>query len=229
MTRDDVIKLFQAWRSAGLKPPVSTPEQGNQMIDAFYNQYRHLKPEEVVLLSSRLSRLKYWPRFYDVDEALSEIYNKQQSERKKFQTPEESRLSRNLFIEKVLGGRPQPGETWVDAMAKKFAKHHYPECTECFISENKMTMATQLEADFICHNCKGLSVHECLTGGHRPFLRVDKYTGICVEFVDCDFCDKVILPLKRSGENTPRMLPKNSGPAAVGEIASTQFGGLRHD
>ena len=77
MTRDDVIALFKAWRGAGLRPPMdkNSVEQANNMVDSFLAQYKNLTAAEVQMLIVKLSRLQFWPRFYDVDEALADFRN----------------------------------------------------------------------------------------------------------------------------------------------------------
>ena len=73
MERKDVIELFGYWKSAGLKPPVSASsiEGQESMVRSFLDQYKDLNGEQVRYLRNALCRLQYWPRFYDVDDALA--------------------------------------------------------------------------------------------------------------------------------------------------------------
>lgn len=75
MDRRDVIELFGYLKATGLRPPTTAESQEGQeaMVNAFLGQYGSLPPAKVQGLKNRLSRLKYWPRFYDVDEALEEM------------------------------------------------------------------------------------------------------------------------------------------------------------
>lgn len=221
MEKEDVIKLFKAWRSAGLRPPVkeNQPEMGQQMIDAFYGQYKNLTAAEVQMLSEYLSRLEWWPRFYDVDNALAEMHRADRgSKANKRLTAEEAKAARDNYVKAVLKGTPRPSETWVKAMAKKFAKQNYPECTEQFIADNELSMAAQMERDYECAMCNGKNANECPTGGHRPFLRIDKYTGLCVQHVDYDQCPKLLVSL-RSQER--KGIARGGGFTAVGEVSGS--------
>lgn len=73
MEKQDVIGLFNYWKSAGLKPPASASSLEGQeaMIKSFLDQYRDLDRGAVDYLRNNLCRLQYWPRFYDVDDALA--------------------------------------------------------------------------------------------------------------------------------------------------------------
>lgn len=75
MDRGDVINLFGYLKACGLRPPAtaSSPEGQEAMVNAFLGQYERLNQEQAEGLKGKLSRLKYWPRFYDVDEALEEM------------------------------------------------------------------------------------------------------------------------------------------------------------
>lgn len=72
MERQDVIELFGYLKSAGLKPPASASSVEGQeaMVKSFLDQYSDVGKEAVGYLRNSLCRLQYWPRFYDVDEAL---------------------------------------------------------------------------------------------------------------------------------------------------------------
>lgn len=190
MNRKDVISLFTAWKASGLRPPAaSTPEQANQMIDAFYGQYKNVTTEEYTALKNKLSHLKYWPRFSDVDEVLAEC------RREKNGVPSYTgglfgKEKRNKECEKILNGVPAD-KAWVMALAKKCARKFFPDAQEDFILENKLVLATQAELDFKCATCYGLTRKECPFGGHEPYLRVEPETGLCIQYVDSADCGKV--------------------------------------
>lgn len=82
MERQDVIDLFGYWKSAGLKPPVSaTSVEGQEaMVKSFLEQYRDVDKAAAVYLRNNLCRLQYWPRFYDVDEALANFRRERAAE-----------------------------------------------------------------------------------------------------------------------------------------------------
>ena len=75
MEKQDIISLFGYLKATGLRPPATADSQEGQeaMVNAFYGQYNKLTAEQMQGLKDKLSRLKYWPRFYDVDEALEEM------------------------------------------------------------------------------------------------------------------------------------------------------------
>lgn len=82
MDRGDVINLFGYLKACGLRPPATASSADGQeaMINAFLGQYSKLNGQQVDGLREKLSRLKYWPRFYDVDEALEEIRREKAAE-----------------------------------------------------------------------------------------------------------------------------------------------------
>lgn len=82
MDRGDVIDLFGYLKASGLRPPVTanSPEGQEAMVNAFIGQYERLNAQQVDGLKEKLSRLQYWPRFYDVDEALEEMRREKAAE-----------------------------------------------------------------------------------------------------------------------------------------------------
>lgn len=192
MERKEVVDLFVAWKASGLRPPAaSTPEQANQMIDAFYGQYKNVTAEEYSALKNKLSHLKYWPRFSDVDEVLSEC-RREKSGAPSYTGGLYGKEKRNKECENILGRPLQAGESWTMALAKKCASRIFRDANEDFVKQNKLVLATQQEFDFKCATCYGLTRQECPFGGHEPYLRVEPETGLCVQYVDSADCGKVL-------------------------------------
>ena len=196
MTRDDVITLFKAWRGAGLRPPVdkNSVEQANNMVDAFLAQYSAVTPEEMQMLIVKLSRLQFWPRFYDVDEALADFRGTKKTAQRSDGYMVSDRLRRANEEVRLMLGMEKDAErvNFLDLMAERYAAKHYPKCEEDFVEKNKLNLAAQFEFDYECENCPGKMSFECKFGCHRPFLRVDKYTGETVMLVDSAKCSKHI-------------------------------------
>ena len=196
MTRDDVITLFKAWRGAGLRPPVdkNSVEQANNMVDAFLAQYSAVTPEEMQMLIVKLSRLQFWPRFYDVDDALADFRGTKKTVQRLDGYTVSDRLRRANEEVRLMLGMAKDAErvNFLDLMAERYAEKHYPQCEEDFVEKNKLNLAAQFEFDYECENCPGKMSFECKFGCHRPFLRVDKYTGETVMLVDSEKCSKHI-------------------------------------
>lgn len=196
MTRNDVITLFKAWRGAGLRPPVdkNSVEQANNMVDTFLAQYNAVTPEEMQMLIVKLSRLQFWPRFYDVDEALADFRGTKKTAAKTDSYAVSDRLRRANEEVRLMLGMAKDAErvNFLDLMAERYAAKHYPKCEEDFVEKNKLNLAAQFEFDYECENCPGKMSVECKFGCHRPFLRVDKYTGETVMLVDSAKCSKHI-------------------------------------
>ena len=197
MTRDDVIALFRAWRGAGLRPPVdkNSVEQANNMVDSFLKQYSAVTAEELQMLVVKLSRLQFWPRFYDVDEALADFRGTKATANKgNYDSYGNDRVSKYNAETRRMLGLPADYEriNFMELMAERYAKAHYPKADEGFIDKNKLNLAAQFEFDFECMECQGKMSKDCKFGCHRPFLRVDKFTGEMVMLADSAKCTKHI-------------------------------------
>ena len=196
MTRDDVIALFKAWRGAGLRPPMdkNSVEQANNMVDSFLAQYKNLTAAEVQMLIVKLSRLQFWPRFYDVDEALADFRNTKATAEKGSENYSGDRVAKMNAELRAMGGLPKDAErvNFLELMAEKCAGKYFPQGDDVFIRRNKFNLAGQYEFDYECENCTGKMSHECKFGCHRPFLRIDKYTCEAVMYVDSAKCSKHI-------------------------------------
>ena len=196
MTRDDVIALFKAWRGAGLRPPMdkNSVEQANNMVDSFLAQYKNLTAAEVQMLIVKLSRLQFWPRFYDVDEALADFRNTKATAEKGSENYSGDRVAKMNAELRAMVGLPKDAErvNFLELMAEKCAGKYFPQGDDVFIRRNKFNLAGQYEFDYECENCTGKMSHECKFGCHRPFLRIDKYTGEAVMYVDSAKCSKHI-------------------------------------
>lgn len=214
MTRDDVINLFKALRAAGLRPPIQkdSVEQANQMVDAFLGQYKSVTPEELQQLITKLSRLPYWPRFYDVDEVLRDCRKQKEVEDKKPQQPQKE----DKQVEAILGRPLRTGESYTVAVAEHYAKTHYKEASPEWVRANRLNIAAQAEFDYECAGCYGRPSNKCKFGGHRPFLRVDKYTGDVVMLVDSARCSRVIA--SEGGSQNTGGQRRGGGFSAFGEV-----------
>ena len=197
MTRDDVINLFKSWRGAGLRPPMdkNSVEQANNMVDAFLKQYSALTHDEVQMLSVKLARLQFWPRFYDVDEALAD-YRTQKSTQVKSSAGTESlegRAKRNEEVRVMLGlAEDHERVNYVELMAERYAAKHYPEASAEFVFNNRLNLAAMFEAEWECDNCAGKMSKDCKYGCHTPYIHVDKYTGYAEMLSDSMKCDRHI-------------------------------------
>lgn len=190
MKREEVVELFKYWRSAGLKPPASTAEQAEAMLDTFFEQYKNVNSEELAMVREKLAHGQYWPKFGEVDEVLAAV-RRAKSGNAKYTPGPAGVEKRNKECREILGGVPG-AEGFTQAMAAKCARKFFPDASNEFISENKLLLATQLEQDFHCAACRGMSYKECPNGGYRPFLKVDSKTGLCVPYVDATPCRKVM-------------------------------------
>lgn len=217
MTRDDVINLFKTLRAAGLKPPLQngSAEQANQMVNAFLGQYKNVTAEELQQLMIKLTRLPYWPRFYDVDEVLRDCRRQKDLEDKKPQAP----AKEDKQTEAILGRTLEVGESYTIAMAEHYAKTHYKEASLEWVHANRFNMTAQAEFDYECAGCYGMPHTKCRFGGHRPFLRVDKYTGDVVMYVDSAQCDKVLIS-EGGGQTTRGHQQRGGGFSSFGDVAS---------
>lgn len=198
MDRQDVIELFRAWRGAGLRPPMDrgSVEQANNLVNSFLAQYSALTKAEVQMLTVRLSRLQFWPRFYDVDEALADYRTQKATEKKSYTEPFpelDARQKRTEEARIMLGIQGTTGKiNYVDEMSKQYALKHYPEASPKFIFDNKLNLAAMFEIEYDCEHCEGKTSKDCKYGCHTPFLRVDKYTGFAEMLSDSVKCDKHI-------------------------------------
>lgn len=191
MNREDVVKLFTAWKAAGLRPPAaSTPEQAKQMIEAFLGQYKNISADELEALKNKLSHANYWPRFSDVDEVLAEC-RREITSTPKYNFGLYGKAKREKECEIILGRSLADGESWTMALAEKCAGRLFPDADGQFVEANRLILAVQQEFDFKCAVCAGLNHKECPFGGHEPYLRIDPETGLCVQYVDSQKCRKV--------------------------------------
>ena len=223
MTRDDVIALFKAWRGAGLRPPMdkNSVEQANNMVDSFLAQYKNLTAEEVQMLIVKLSRLQFWPRFYDVDEALADFRNTKATAEKDSENYSGDRVAKmNAELRAMVGFPKDAGRVnFLELMAEKCAGKYFPQADDVFIRRNKFNLAGQYEFDYECENCTGKMSHECKFGCHRPFLRIYKYTGEAVMYVDSAKCSKHIEnpnSYRKQAETSARR--SSNGFASFGEV-----------
>ena len=215
MTRDDVISLFKTLRAAGLKPPMQNgnAEQANQMVDAFLGQYKSVTDEELQQLMLKLTRLPYWPRFYDVDEVLKDCRRQKEVEDKQTKEPTQD----DKMTEAILGRPLGAGESYTIAMAEHYASIHYKEASLEWVYANRLNITAQAEFDYECAGCYGMPSNKCKFGGHRPFLRVDKYTGNVVMLIDSAKCDKVFASApSSSGAGDQR---RSGGFSSFGDVA----------
>lgn len=217
MTRDDVINLFKAFRAAGLRPPLqnNSAEQANQMVDAFLMQYKSVTEDELQQLMVKLSRLPYWPRFYDVDEVLKDCRKQKEVEEKQTKEP-----TKDDEMTKAILGRPLgAGESYTVAMAEHYASIHYKEASLEWVHANRLNITAQAEFDYECAGCYGMPSNKCKFGGHRPFLRVDKFTGNVVMYVDSAKCGKVYSCDSNNTQSTGGQR-RGGGFSSFGDVAS---------
>lgn len=190
MNRDKVIDLFATWKAAGLKPPAAaTPKQADAMIDTFMLQYKHITEQEFEALKAKLCHANYWPRFADIDEVLAEC-RKGKNSNPNYASGLYGKAKRERECETVLGRKLKYGESWVMALANKAAARLFKDASMSFIEQNKLVLATQQKFDFDCATCPGLSHKECPYGCHKPYLKVEQDTGLCVQYVDAEKCPK---------------------------------------
>lgn len=218
MTRDDVINLFKTLRAAGLKPPLQngSAEQANQMVNAFLGQYKNVTAEELQQLMIKLTRLPYWPRFYDVDEVLRDCRRQKEIEDKKPQ----QKLQADNQVESILGRPLRAGESCTKALAEHYAKTHYKDASLEWVHANRLNISAQAEFDYECDGCYGMPTNKCKFGGHRPFLRVDKYTGDVVMLVDSAKCGKAIASEGGGSSQGTGCQHRGGGFSSFGDIAS---------
>lgn len=196
MLKQDVAALFNSLIRHGLKPPCAMQDKASRetLVNEFYEKYQSLNEGEEHELVQKFPLLGHWPTFADVDDIIANY--RRELLAKQFGCKRQGATKRNQETEAALGHKPPLGEDWVMSMARKTAKRYFPEASLEFITENKLVLSGQCEKDFICDTCYGKPLHECRTGGHRTFLTVDPYSGLCVECVDCEKCGKVIVPDK---------------------------------
>lgn len=225
MTRDDVIALFKAWRGAGLRPPMdkNSVEQANNMVDSFLAQYKNLTAAEVQMLIVKLSRLQFWPRFYDVDEALADFRNTKATAEKSSENYSGDRVAKMNAELRAMVGLPKDAErvNFLELMAEKCAGKYFLQGDDVFIRRNKFNLAGQYEFDYECENCTGKMSHECKFGCHRPSLRIDKYTGEAVMYVDSAKCSKHIEnpnSYRKQAETSTRR--SSNGFSSFGEVVN---------
>lgn len=225
MTRDDVIALFKAWRGAGLRPPMdkNSVEQANNMVDSFLAQYKNLTAAEVQMLIVKLSRLQFWPRFYDVDEALADFRNTKATAEKSSENYSGDRVAKMNAELRAMVGLPKDAErvNFLELMAEKCAGKYFLQGDDVFIRRNKFNLAGQYEFDYECENCTGKMSHECKFGCHRPSLRIDKYTGEAVMNVDSAKCSKHIEnpnSYRKQAETSTRR--SSNGFSSFGEVVN---------
>lgn len=218
MTRDDVINLFKAFRAAGLKPPMqnNNAEQANQMVDAFLMQYKSVTEDELQQLMVKLSRLPYWPRFYDVDEVLRDCRKQKEVEDKQTKAPTQD----DKIAEGILGRPLYKGESYTATIAEHYAKTHYTEASHEWVMANRLNITAQAEFDYECAGCYGMPSNKCKFGGHRPFLKVDKYTGDVVMYIDSAKCGKVYSCDSNNSTQSTGGQRRGGGFSSFGDVAS---------
>ena len=222
MTRDDVINLFRTWRGAGLRPPMdkNSIEQANNMVDAFLKQYSALTAEEVQMLSVKLARLQFWPRFYDVDEALADFRTQRATQDKSYSSLSEleGKAKRDEEVRIMLGlKKGHERINYADLMAKRYAAKHYPEASEKFILDNKLNLSAMFEIEWECENCAGKMSKDCKFGCHTSFLRIEKYSGYAQMLSDSMKCKKHI-ENPNSFHSSEGSQKRNSGFNSFGEV-----------
>ena len=196
MLKQDVATLFNSLVRGGIKPPCNIQDKTEResLVRDFFEKYQSLTDAEVHELVEKVPLLGHWPTFDNVDEIIAGYRRDQML--KQFGGKRQGAAKRDQECEGALGRKLHLGGSWLDELAKKAAKRHFPEASKEFIYENRIVLAAQCESDYICDTCYGKSIHECRTGGHQQFLKVDPYSGICIECVDCEQCSKVLIPVK---------------------------------
>lgn len=212
MEREDVVELFSKLRSAGLFPPSgNNAKQANAMIDNFLANYKGVTAQELEQLTTKLLRMPHWPRYFDIDDILTEIRKLDKVRITVQQKSRKSDLGRM-----ALGRDLLPNESWTMALAQKCAKRHFKDASPEWVEMNKLELSTQCRFDFICDTCMGKNMQECSTGGHKPFLKVDKDSGLVVPYVDCNKCQKVLIPIASKGEQ--QQTRRGGGFSSAGQI-----------
>ncbi len=215
MERQEVIDLFAKLRSAGLYPPSgNNPKQANTMIDNFLSQYASVTPQELEVLTAKLVQLPHWPRFFDINDILREIRKLD-----KVQVTVQQGKGKTGLGRLALGRDLEPGESWTYVLAEKCAKRHFKDASPKWITMNQLELATQCKLDYVCDICAGKSAQECSTGGHKPFLKIDRDSGLVVPYVNCDKCKKVFA-LPGANREEPKQLNRGGGFQSVAQITS---------
>lgn len=213
--RQEVIELFAKLRSAGLYPPSgNNPKQANTMIDSFLSQYASVTSQELQVLTAKLVKLPHWPRFFDIDEILREVRKLDKAQVTVRQTKGSTGLGRM-----ALGRDLEPGESWTYVLAEKCAKRHFKDASPKWIAMNQLELATQCKFDYVCDMCMGKSAEECSTGGHKPFLKIDRDSGLTVPYVDCNKCKKVFAS-SAARETESKQIGRGGGFQSVAQITS---------
>lgn len=225
MELNEVMNLFGLLRAAGLTPPCDMRNEAERknLVEGFYNRYKHLDGKAVYYLADKLPQLPRWPRFYDVDELLREHQRKQETDRR-YEASKEGRITaRNNFLAQCLGRPVGINENWLTAMAKRSASRHFPDADEGLVYENKQVLSAQCEADYICEKCTGKSVKDCPLGGRRMFLEIDQDCGVISQAMSYDKCEKVIASIVPSDDGEVRAIGnRRGGFSSVGEIANNR-------
>ena len=195
MLKKDIATLFNSLLRHGVKPPCDMKDKAAQqkLIDEYFEKLQTLADAEFQMVVEKAPLVPHWPTVSELEEIVSNYRRGQMA--KQFGGKRQGASKRDEECEGALGHPMHLGGSWLDELAKKAAKRHFPEASKEFIHENRIVLAAQCESDYICDTCYGKNIHECRTGGHQQFLKVDPYSGICIECVDCEQCSKVLIPV----------------------------------
>ncbi len=196
MLRKDVVGLFNSLIRHGVKPPcdMQDKEAQQKLISEYFDKLQYLSDAEFREVMERAPLVPHWPTLDDLNEIVTNYRRDELA--KQFGSKRKGAVKRDQECIGALGHMPPLGETWVQAMAKKAAKRHFPEASKEFVEENKVLLAAHCEWDYMCDTCYGKSVHECKTGGHRPFMMIEPNSGVLLDCVDCELCGKVLIAPK---------------------------------
>ena len=196
MLRKDVVGLFNSLVRHGVKPPcdMQDKEAQQKLISEYFDRLQHLSDAEFHEVMERAPLVPHWPSLDDLNEIVTNYRREELA--KQFGSKRKGAVKRDQECIGALGHMPPLGETWVQAMAKKAAKRHFPEASKEFVEENKVLLSAHCEWDYMCDTCYGKSGHECKTGGHRPFMMIEPNSGVLLDCVDCELCGKVLIAPK---------------------------------
>ena len=191
MLKKDIAGLFNSLMRYGVKPPCDTrdKEAQHKLVNDYFEKLQYISDAEFREVMERAPQIPHWPSIAELEEIVQN-YRRVQIENQ----PYDQKRKREKELLAILGHLPPLGESWVDAMAKKAAKRHFPDASKEFVKEYKISLSTQCMQDYVCDTCYGKSIHECVTGGHQPFLMIEPTSGLLYECVDCEQCSKVIIP-----------------------------------
>ena len=194
MLKKDIASFLNALFRHGIKPPcdMQDKEAKQSLVDEYFDKLQSLTDEEFHKIVEKAPLIPHWPTIAELEELVADHRRENMSQQ--FGGKRQGAIKRDQECEAALGHKLPLGASWLDELAKKAAKRWCPEASKEFVFENRLVLAAQCEKDYICDSCYGKTLHECKTGGHQAFLKVDPYSGLCIECVDCEQCSKVIIP-----------------------------------